>query len=133
MNMRRVREEELDYSDEQVCLFEGQPFSGIAYDVQDEVLIGEVQYQDGLRHGTSKFWYPAGSLFMEEHFFKDTRHGLSAEWYEGGACKRRSNYEHGILTAEKTWDQSGALTGHFELQTDDPMFELLALRRKANG
>lgn len=131
--MLRVTEDDLDYSDEQACLYMGEPFSGVAYEELSGTQISEVLYKDGAREGIARFWYPSGVLSAEERYAGNTRHGLCAEWFEDGSCKLQAMYEHGVLVRKTEWNASGVITKQYELNSSDPGYELLILRREAIG
>jgi hypothetical protein len=68
----RVRGEELDFDDDQVFLYHGIPFTGVAY-YDDDGVTAEEEYVDGLREGNTREWYPSRVLKCNE-WSKLSRH-----------------------------------------------------------
>lgn len=128
--MLRVKDEDLDYSDDQVCIFQDKPFSGVSYEMDGDFLIGETTYLNGLRHGLSASWYPSGSKFIVEDFVNNYRHGKSFEWFESGAIKSETAYEYGIVLNIIIFDESGTIVKNYELLASDEGYNILTMRRK---
>ncbi|WP_374420573.1 toxin-antitoxin system YwqK family antitoxin [Chromobacterium sp.] len=127
--MLRVDEGELDYSVEQICIYAGVPFSGVAYEEVAGGLISEAMYVDGLLDGTVKIWYSSGKPFKEESYRRNYLHGCCVEWFEHGGVKIACSYECGILIKRKEWDVMGGLIGEYGLTPSAEGYELLEIRR----
>ncbi|WP_157222018.1 toxin-antitoxin system YwqK family antitoxin [Chromobacterium haemolyticum] len=126
----RVKEDCLDYSDEQVCTYVGVPFSGVAYEEVNGVLISEAVYVDGFLDGKVKIWYSSGKPFKEESYRKNYLHGCCVEWFESGREKVVCTYECGILIEKKEWDVSGKQIAQYDLTPATEGYELLEVRRR---
>lgn len=125
----KVYEEQIDITDEMVCLYEGKPFTGVVVDEDNGRVIGETHYKDGLQDGVSRAWFMNGQLQSETRFVENSRHGLDKKWYENGAKKSEIRYEHGVVARQIDWDLNGNVTKDYELKEGDPGYELLELRR----
>lgn len=63
---------------------------------EEELLIYEAHYKDGLKNGSFKEWYENGKQLKEECFYKDDEFdGHRREWYENGQLKKVSFYING--------------------------------------
>ena len=129
--MSRVKDEDLDYSDDQLALYDDYLFSGLAYEYEDSVLISEIFYKDGMLHDPSKTWYPSGKPFTEEIYMNNSRHGEFREWFESGSLKLLTLYEYGIVVKRTEWSPSGEVIKDYELLPSDRWYNLVVLRRTA--
>ncbi|WP_299589485.1 hypothetical protein [uncultured Microbulbifer sp.] len=129
----RISEDQIDFSDEMVCLYKGKPFTGVVFDEDAGQVIGETQYKDGMLDGITRTWFRNRQLRSESCFVENRRHGPDKEWYESGVMKSDTMYEHGIIVKKVDWDLDGKIIKSYELMEDDPGFELLELRRKSRG
>lgn len=113
--------------------YQGRPFTGRAREYSPEgVLIGEMDYVDGMLDGVSRGWYPSGQLQEEEHFRANGRHGPSRQWYENGTLQRETLWEHSIRVRERQWNEKGELTRDYVLSEDKPMFRRLEQLRRTH-
>lgn len=127
--MIRVEEDQVDVTDEMVYLYESKPFTGISYELDNDVLVSEISYKEGVLHGVSKSWYPCGYPLSEEYYENGGLHGIKKEWFENGKIKSEAKYEHGIVVQKNDWNSTGDLIKKYVLLETDPGYELLQLRR----
>lgn len=115
-------------------MFNGKPFEGVRRKLDDEGrVLCEEEYRQGLRWGASKEWYNSGRLYSESSFFRDVLHGTKREWQEDGSMAEESEYEYGVNIRKSAWDQSGNLTESYEIDEDEPDYEILQALRKQFG
>ena len=115
-------------------LHKGEPFDGVRRKMDGEGRVScEEEYRQGLRWGASKEWYNSGQLYSESNFFRDVLHGTKREWNEDGSPAEDSEYEYGVNTRKSTWDRFGNLTESYEINQDEPDFQLLQALRRAFG
>ena len=108
--MKRLKDDELIYGDDDAMYYQGKPFTGICYDTRKSgELWSEVTYVRGLRHGVSRTLYPNGQLQSQAHYKMALAHGQKEEWYSDGRLKRRKVYELGSLLQEQEFDREGRL------------------------
>jgi hypothetical protein len=113
--------------------YQDRPFTGRAREYSpDGVLIGELDFVDGMLDGDSRGWYPSGQLKDEEHFRANGRHGLAKEWYESGKAKRETLFEHSIVVRDREWDENGNVIRDYVLDENAPQFKRLEARRRAS-
>lgn len=126
-NLIRVPSSELEYDeDEAIYLRDGEPFTGIAYELYPSgALEGESEFRDGLSWGVGRGWHPNGQLSSEGHAFKDVQHGIAREWDEQGRLEEESYCEYGIVIYEKKWNEEGVLIEDYQLKESDPDYEEL--------
>ncbi len=72
----------------------------------DGVLLAEVHYARGQRHGPSQRWYKARRPFSRGHYVKGRRHGLWRRWMIMGRLESEGHYvdgrRHGVFTTYYT-------------------------------
>src|SRR5947209_5600931 len=103
----RIQEGELDF-DEDLALYEGRPFTGIAEcSNANESLLRQAYYRDGFEEGTCRDWYPNGQIKLEWFAVRGTIHGKSTEWHDNGAPKSVASYIHGVEISYEEWSPSG--------------------------
>lgn len=130
--MSRVPNESLDYTDDGLYCYEGEPFTGISYfQGKGGWLKAEHEYRDGMRWGPSKGWFKPGSPEYEEQWSQGLLHGLRREWHEGGRLAAEETYEYGIRLWGKRWDEEGNPAEDFRLEETDPNFDTLQMYRAA--
>lgn len=110
----RVAACELQFTPEYLFEYQGEPFTGLAYELNAgrdgrEQLSCEVSYQQGMRHG------------------------LYREWHEQGALRTEIIYEYGIRLSERNWLPDGDLAEESQLQPGDFHYQLLLRRRRRYG
>ena len=130
--MREVDDAEVTMTEDHEYLHEGAPFTGVAVESRDGHRLCETHYEDGMRHGLRRRWYPGGALvWTEERFHQNCAHGLSQEWYESGLLRRETQFEMGHVLFSTSWDQSGEVEEEYTLSESDPAYRLLQLSRVA--
>jgi hypothetical protein len=78
---------DLDYDGELIFTYEGQPFSGVAYEDVPGKWYSEVTYRAGMQEGPARDWYPSGSLKGESYHHENALHGISREFDETGRLR----------------------------------------------
>lgn len=61
----------------------------------------------------------------------NTRHGAQREWSDSDVLACEVEFEHGICTRRKTWNDDGTLASEYVLQDTDEQFKLLKSIRAA--
>tara|TARA_B110000259_G_C13846003_1_gene334740 strand:+ start:307 stop:693 length:387 start_codon:yes stop_codon:yes gene_type:complete len=84
-------------------------FSG-TFKIENEDVLEEKKYQNGLRHGIQKTFFLTGNLKQATMYTNGLKNGRSIEYYSCGAKKMNASYTEGMLggTLEE-WDDSGVL------------------------
>lgn len=130
--MNRVNTDLIEFTDDYVYLFNGQPFTGIGYETNDQgLVISEMEFQSGMQHGTTRGFYPSGQVKREAQYQHNTLDGFVRDWSENGVLEREEEYEKGVCVRRKVVDSSGQLVLSYELSENDPQYETLQLLRKA--
>jgi antitoxin component YwqK of YwqJK toxin-antitoxin module len=126
--------EDFDYRPEDSAeLYEGQTFTGIAYDYDTKTgnLIKEQSYWDGGLHGFVKLWYPSGKIKLECRYFAGDFYGNLKEWYENGCLKRHGIYWGSYCPLiRKIWDEEGSLTEDYHIKNDERKLSYYTGRKK---
>jgi antitoxin component YwqK of YwqJK toxin-antitoxin module len=122
----RIRGEELDFDDEQIFLYAGIPFTGIAYyDDEPDGGTSEVEYVDGLREGATRIWYRSGALRSEQWFQGGVWHGRQQMFRQDGTLESEVVCEYGFRLESSVFDESGKVVERFWLSPDSTNFALL--------
>jgi antitoxin component YwqK of YwqJK toxin-antitoxin module len=130
----RVDFEELDVGDEQLIIWKGQPFTGIAVELfPDGKLCSEVPHLNGVIHGLVRAWYPSGQLKKEASLWQGGLHGYERIWDEQGRLVSETLGELGIGIAEKRWDEQGRLMKDWHISPKENLYDLLLIKRKKFG
>jgi antitoxin component YwqK of YwqJK toxin-antitoxin module len=130
---RSVDFEVLEPSDDYLTmLYEGRPFSGLAYEKNPAgSLVSECTFKDGQKFGISREYASTGVLVEEKTYEHDALHGPSHEWYENGVLKSEGEFEFGICLWEKMFGEDGLLIREFTLAETAPQFKTLQKLRLA--
>ena len=112
----------LDVSDDGTkdILLDGKLFSGIAYEHDDDsgVLIGLAGYSFGASHGPFRTWHPHGKIATEFYYRNGLRNGPQREWHKTGIPKLHSYWECDFCLWKYEWDEHGALSENFKLESE---------------
>lgn len=123
--------EELDYDHEKnLNLFNGKPFSGIAFENNLDGTVNEVMMVNGIENGICKEWYASGNIKSEGHLYNNIAHGIWWTWNKEGSLTKERIFEFGILVKEKIWDEQGELLSAFEIDENHPKFFSLQIYRE---
>lgn len=134
MSELRVEEEALEFDDEEFCLWQGERFSGVAFErYPSGQLRSEVEYRNGVKQGAARFWYESGQLRRECVLWNGSAHGASTEWYQEGRLKVMEKFEHGIVVEAKHWNESGELVKEYCMKESDPNYGLVLHFRELYG
>jgi len=127
----RINIEDLDITDDALTyLYEGKPFTGVAYELYpDGRLWSEQIYNDGMLEVPSKLWFPSGQLEKEVQPARGD-YVLIRIWYESGQLKSEECIEHGILVHSQEWGEAGELIKEFHIKESDSTFSILEIRRR---
>lgn len=130
--MNRVNVAFIDLTDDYLYVMNGQPFTGIAYEPNDDgVIISEIEFRNGVQAGITRGFFPTGVMKRESEYEYNTLHGFAREWNEEGVLESECEYERGICLRRRMLDSTGQLTLYYELQEGDPQFATLQLLRNA--
>jgi hypothetical protein len=133
-DLPRVDFDELEIGDDQLMLWQGQPFTGVAVEFfPDGKLCSEVPHVNGLEHGLLRAWHRSGQLRREANLWYGGLHGYAREWDEQGRLISERLGELGIAIAEKQWDEQGRLTRDWRIGPGDNLYDILQIKRKRFG
>ena len=106
------------------------PFTGLAYELSEDGknLLFYGEYQGGLLHGISIFYYPNGNLKSKDTVFHGTGHGWSRRWDEQGNLIFLGEYIHGISARFREWDGSGQL---IDEKTEPDTIEIAIINQRS--
>lgn len=118
-----IDEDDLDL-DEDVCLYQGQPFTGMVQAFHpDGVMKKESPYSDGFEQGLCREWYSNGQLKREWHAVRGVAVGKVREWHENGQVKSVAIYLKGAELEYDEWSNAGLLVTHRELDRQSDLWK----------
>jgi antitoxin component YwqK of YwqJK toxin-antitoxin module len=109
--MIRVNEADLDWDDDNLPWYDGEPFTGECVETApDGRLLSLTTYENRLGEGPFRGWSNDGVLILEGTSHRNLPVGTQREWYGTGAPKYEREYgEQGRLLAYRHWDEDGNL------------------------
>lgn len=103
-----IEQSGLQMTEDYEYLYQGRPYTGLAYKDYRGKRLHETRYENGYKQGLARRWYPdSEQIFYEYHYDHNSLHGINREWYENGQLKTESHEEHGETISSTTWDQHG--------------------------
>lgn len=125
----RVDANALDW-DDYVCYYEGQPFSGVAFELRPSgSLWSEQTFANGLLEGVSRDYHEHGGLDSETVYKMGIANGPSRAFYATGRPKYERLIELGICVRSREYDESGTLVKDQILRPEDSNYRLLEAAR----
>jgi hypothetical protein len=124
----------LDLGDEQLVVWKGQPFTGVAVEFfPNGKPCSEVPHIEGVRHGLLRAWHPSGQLREEASLWYKGLHGYERIWDEQGRLVSERIGALGIAIAEKRWDEQGRLIRDWHISPQDSLYSTLQIKRRKYG
>ncbi|VTS04904.1 toxin-antitoxin system YwqK family antitoxin [Tuwongella immobilis] len=118
-----IDEDDLDL-DEDVCLYQGQPFTGIVQALHPNgVIKRESPYLDGFAHGVCREWHSNGQLQREWVAIRGRIDGMETMWHENGQVKSVAIYLKGAELEYDEWNDAGLLVTHRELDRQSELWK----------
>jgi antitoxin component YwqK of YwqJK toxin-antitoxin module len=128
--MERVDIEDL-YFEDYCHAYQGKPFTGIGEEVSGSgAMISEIEFKDGMQHGTTRGWHPNGRLRRESMYRHNALHGQHREYYDDGRLKKDEEYENGVCLRSQEWDKDGNLKEEYHIRPGSVEYEILQLSRR---
>jgi antitoxin component YwqK of YwqJK toxin-antitoxin module len=121
----RVSDSELEYGEELIYRWRGEPFTGIGYDDSPPSGLSEVSYRNRMQEGPAQDWYPSGVLRGESVFRENVLHGVVTEYAENGDVRSEAVYEYGIALSKSERGEDGEFRQIYRLADDSPNRRLL--------
>jgi antitoxin component YwqK of YwqJK toxin-antitoxin module len=110
--------------------YEGNPFSGVAYEKLKNGGLTETMICNGRKNGMESEWYPSGQIKEYAQIINNHRHGIFWEWYENGMRKSDTIYEYGHKTKSTVWDENGVINERYLIDENSADYSTLQLLRK---
>lgn len=124
----RVPHDQLELGDEQLVIWNGKPFTGIAVEGDSEV-----SHVAGLIEGVTLRRYKGGGLAETSIFWQGARHGLTTQFDRDGRRRTDELYEFGILAGRRIWATDGRMSSEWAIGPRDDQYRLLELSRRRFG
>lgn len=97
-----------------ILLAEAGPFTGTVQTRDRDVIVSDVPYVNGRRHGVAVFRYPSGAMLAERTYRDGHFHGSVTEWMESGTLYREANYVNGHEEgAQRMYFDDGSLRANY--------------------
>ena len=130
--MQRVNFDDLllDYYQD-VYLYNGEPFTGVAYylesDYPEGQIQGETEFIKGNKEGLDREWHPNGQLKEETYFLPDE--AFVKEWNAQGQQILEEHIWGGTVATRKRWDGKGNLIEDYEISSENSSYERVEFLR----
>jgi antitoxin component YwqK of YwqJK toxin-antitoxin module len=100
-----------------IYTWKGEPFTGIAYILDDAGKIAkETSYVDGIEDGIETMWYSNGQIETIRGIKWNRPHGKFQYWYEDGKIKLEGVCDLGHVIERKQWNQDGDLIEDYNIE-----------------
>jgi antitoxin component YwqK of YwqJK toxin-antitoxin module len=110
MTDRPIPLDEVDWTDDLVVTWHGEPVTGEVVELDAEGRPVEVvTYNGGIQDGPTRRYHPSGRLAAEHWYEGGVPHGIGRTWYESGRPKSEARYERGRVVHERAWAEDGTL------------------------
>ncbi|MCW1968986.1 MAG: hypothetical protein KIH69_012820 [Anaerolineae bacterium] len=130
--MLRIEFDELDYeiiNKRALHIFNGQPFTGIAFEQANGRLVCETTFFEGLEHGVRRSYYDSGKIEIEDYCKLGALHGKFSYFYPSGELKENGVYEYGIMLAKQCWSEDKKLISEEFSSNNEPLHDYLVKLR----
>ncbi|MFJ3959791.1 toxin-antitoxin system YwqK family antitoxin [Streptomyces sp. NPDC090036] len=106
-----VDDPDVDMDLAQRLLCRDELFTGEVAEYQNGQLVCLDDYVNGVRDGSSRAWYPDGTLKLEGTVRNGVALGEFKEWHANGVLKSRQMFDNYLydLRQESVWDEEGRL------------------------
>ena len=115
---------EFDYYN-YIYLYNGEPFTGIAYELSSDYPEGqplcEIEFVDGSKKGFWRSWYETRQLEYEKYFLPDEV--TIKQWNKGGQLILEEHSFGGVVATRKRWDDEGNLIEDYEISPEDSFYD----------
>jgi antitoxin component YwqK of YwqJK toxin-antitoxin module len=129
----RVKEEHLHWDDD-VTVFNGLPFTGVAFlEYPNAVLKREAYYKDGFEEGLVREWHANGKLKREWLAVHGRAEGKVTEWHDNGMVKSVGEYEYGVELRFGEWNEFGALVKSRTINMESELFKYVQKMRQTKA
>jgi antitoxin component YwqK of YwqJK toxin-antitoxin module len=130
--MMRVNVSEIEFNDDYSYTYQGEPFTGIAFELgPGGELTSEMTFVGGVKEGPVREWFPSGAKLSERNLHYGALHGVGMEWFETGKPMKRTVHELGVLLESDEWNEEGAVVDAYRLSETDANFKILQRLRLA--
>lgn len=94
-----------------------KPLTGVLYQLSEEGdTIFTAVYENGVKNGIHKAWWPNGQLKFIYHFRVGEFHGNAKEWNKKGLLVKDFNYRDGHESGpQKLWYKNGKIKANYEV------------------
>ena len=124
-----VPDVELDFDDDGVAIYRGDPFSGTSYEVTPNGVQSELIYVDGQLEGrATDVVLATGVLIGETSYFHGMKHGPQREYFADGVLREERDYEYDVVLRVRVLDGHGVLLSEQSLSPDSAEGRILAQR-----
>jgi antitoxin component YwqK of YwqJK toxin-antitoxin module len=110
-----VDETDIEHIGGPTATWKGKPFTGIVFELQNDQVINEVTYVEGVENGSEKSWHPNGKLESVGGNRANRPHGPFRTWYPSGQLKNEGVTELGQVIWRKEWDEEGNLISEYKI------------------
>ncbi|MCM3882848.1 toxin-antitoxin system YwqK family antitoxin [Frankia sp. R82] len=107
-SIHTVHIDDIDYTDDLYVVHNEKFFTGQAVDYYKNNQICKIEsYEDGVKSGLEKSFYPDGSIEYEHWNVGGGPHGVGRTWFPNGQLSSETIYDHGEIVQRKKWAEDG--------------------------
>ncbi|MCA8910243.1 MAG: hypothetical protein KDB82_00940 [Planctomycetes bacterium] len=126
-----IENEALEYDDNHLWTLDGVPFSGFAFEIDEESgWRTETEYKNGLEDGTSLTFDTEGVLRERAEYYRGALHGSRRRWNGSGELVSETIAEYGYLVTRRRLGDDGTMQVVYSIQSNPSQLELLELARR---
>jgi antitoxin component YwqK of YwqJK toxin-antitoxin module len=106
--MTEISFNDIEYSEDLVVLYDGEPLTGRVVDRDDDGrIVRELEFLEGFQEGPERIYHPNGQLQSERMIDTGLASGPARTWYENGQLESESVYRNGRIISQKKWSENG--------------------------
>jgi antitoxin component YwqK of YwqJK toxin-antitoxin module len=104
----RISDDDVDFDEDSVCLYQSEPFTGtlIEYGKEQNILT-ETDYVDGIANGRARIYHPDGTLKSQSFYEQGILVGTYQSWYPTGQPREAVDYVDGLPARRRSWTPDG--------------------------
>ena len=131
-NMIRVNVDDTDieHIGGPTLTWQGKPFTGIVFELQNDQVINETTYVEGVEDGVERSWYLNGQVESMGENRWNRSHGPFKMWYPSGQLKYEGLTELGHVIWRKGWSEEGNLISEYKIENDPDQLNRLESARQ---
>ena len=121
-------ETEMD-QEAQLYYTDGQPYTGIVYEMLQDQLDVEYEVIDGMKNGREVEYYPSGKIRTVCTYKSNLLDGPLTHYFENGIVQEQALFEKGVCIESTSFNGSGNVVATEALKLGSPSYNWLQYLR----